>query len=328
MSSFIHGVFHTGPAMASPHAEVDLEELNRSSVRERDNKVTTDDFCELADPDDSISSLIDSFPSILAADDFRTVCREVADAANRGELVGMGFGAHVIKTGCTPVLQDLIERDVLGALMMHGAGAIHDFELALIGETSEDVQDQIAEGSFGMWEETAAGFGAACERADAEDIGLGRAYGKMIQTEERFDEEHSVLATCYRHDVPVTVHLAMGADIVHMHPDFDPGQAGEATMRDFRVFCKVVQDLQHGVWLNVGSAVLLPEVFLKAVSVARNLGHALDDFLAVNFDMIQHYRPHQNVIGRPAPRGIAITGHHELLLPLFRCGVLRHLDRD
>lgn len=313
--------------MGHDYSEVDLEKLTRSSVRERENKVSTDDFCELSEPGGSVAELMDALPSVLAADDFRTVCRETAEAAEQEELVGMAFGAHVIKTGCTPILQDLVERGVLGAFMLHGAGAIHDFELALIGETSEDVQAQMDEGQFGMWEETAEGFADACERAHAEEVGLGEAYGKLIQEDTAFDEEHSVLATCYRHDIPVTIHLAMGADIVHMHPDFQPAYAGEATMRDFRIACSVVQDLQNGVWLNVGSAVLLPEVFLKAVSVARNLGCSLDDFLAVNFDMIQHYRPHQNVIGRPAPRGIAITGHHELLLPLFRSGVLTYRDQ-
>ncbi len=314
--------------MVSTHKEVNLEDLNRRPLSERGNLVSTDDFCELTDPEDSVSSWLDGMPTILAANDFRTVCEETAAAADRGDLVGMGFGAHVIKTGCTPVLNDLIERDVLSALMMHGAGAIHDFELSLIGETSEDVQDQISDGRFGMWEETGEGFAEACNRAATEEIGLGRAYGKMIQEEDAFNEDVSVLATCYRRDVPATVHLAMGTDIVHMHPEFDPAQAGEVTMRDFRICCNVIGNLQNGVWLNVGSAVMLPEVFLKAVSVARNLGRELDDFLAVNFDMIQHYRPQRNVIGRPAPRGIAITGHHEMLLPLFRTGVLTYLDRE
>ncbi len=316
------------PEMTENVPEADLSKLDRRPLSERDNLVSTEDFCSLVAPEDSVSTLLDSLPSILAADDLRDVCRETAAAVERDALVGMGFGAHVIKTGCSPVLIDLIERGVLGCLTLHGAGAIHDYELALIGETSEDVQDQIEDGRFGMWEETASGFADACARAEQEEIGLGAAYGEVILNHPDMDEDVSVLATCRKHDVPATIHLALGTDIVHMHPDVVPEAAGDATMRDFRILSEVIQQLQHGVWFNVGSAVLLPEVFLKVVSVARNLGADLDDFLAVNFDMIQHYRPHQNVIGRPAPRGIAITGHHEILLPLFRAGVLEHLSES
>jgi len=314
--------------MSEAFPEANLEDLDRRLLSERENLVSTDDFCTLVDPDDTVSDLLDGLPAVLAADDLREVCRETAEAAQRDALVGMAFGAHVIKTGCSPVLIDLIERGVLDGLTLHGAGAIHDYELALIGETSEDVQEQIRDGRFGMWEETASGFAEACSLARQEQIGLGSAYGRLILEDPEMNDDVSVLAACRRNDVPATIHLALGTDIVHMHPDVVPEAAGDATMRDFRILCERIKQLQHGVWLNVGSAVLLPEVFLKVVSVARNLGADLDDFLAVNFDMIQHYRPHQNVIGRPAPRGIAITGHHELLLPLFRAGVLKHLDTN
>ncbi len=304
--------------------ELDLSELRHYPLAERENKVTTADFCALKDPEEAVGNFLESLPTVLAADDFREVCREVAEVTEDGGFVGAAIGAHVIKTGCTPILQDLIERGVIDCVVMHGAVPIHDYELALIGETSEDVGPNIAEGRFGMWQETAEGFGRVVQKARKEDLGLGEAYGKHIVEADELDQEVSVLATCWREEIPATIHVAFGTDIVHMNPHFDPSDLGEATMRDFRILCHQMTNLQKGVWLNIGSAVLLPEVFLKAVAVARNLGHDLDDFLAVNFDMIQHYRPAQNVVGRPAPRGISITGHHEMLLPLFRQGILHY----
>lgn len=310
------------------HPEANLEHLRRFALSERDHLVSVDDFCSLPDPSESFSVFLDSLPSVLAAEDFQTVCERVVRAHRRENLVGWAMGAHVIKTGCTPILQDLLERGILGMIMIHGASAIHDYELALIGETSEDVKNNIETGDFGMWKETAEGFSRACTLAMKEGLGLGEAYGELILREDELDESVSVLATARQLNVPVTIHLAMGTDITHMHPDFDPAEAGEATMRDFRIACEKMKDLQEGVWLNVGSAVLMPEIFLKAVSVARNLGHALDSFLAVNFDMIQHYRPTRNVVERPAPEGISITGHHEMLLPLFRLGILSGLKAE
>jgi len=314
-------------ASASFLEPVDLGKLRTYPLAERKSLVSVEQFAGLVEPSGSAAELLASLPDILAGKDLRRLARRMAEARQRGALVGLAMGAHVIKCGLSPVVNDLIDRGLVGLLAMSGAGAIHDYEIARIGATSEDVARALPEGSFGLADETAEAFRQAAEIAKESGIGLGQAFGQLIEEEELPHRDVSVLAAAYRARAPATVHVAVGTDVVHMHPSFPAGLVGEASHRDFRVLCAAVSKLGGGVWLNVGSAVVLPEVFLKAVNVAHNLGHALEGLVAANLDMIPHYRPQTNVVGRPAAEGITLVGRHEFLLPLLRLAVLVELNR-
>jgi hypothetical protein len=239
------------------------------------------------------------------------------------------MGAHVIKCGLQPVLKSLIEADVITAIAMNGAGSIHDYELSLIGETSEDVGAVLHEGHFGMAEETGRDINRAIREGVSRGLGYGEAVGRFIIANDNPYRGQSLLATCVEHDIPVTIHVALGTDIIHQHPQADGAMLGEASFTDFRIFTSVVSELGNGgVYLNIGSAVIMPEVFLKALSIAQNLGHHVDGFTTANFDMQQHYRPLQNVVKRPTSgksRGYTITGHHEIMVPLLAAGILDKL---
>jgi hypothetical protein len=301
---------------------IDLQGLKTYSIARRRNLVSLRDFGTLADGRKA-ADFINSLPSIYAARDLRALINDVVRARKRKKTVACAIGGHVIKVGCGPVLADLVRRGVLTAIAMNGAAAIHDYELSLIGETSEDVAETLQNGSFGMARETAEAFAQAA-LVGSTGSGLGHAIAeKALRNKHR---KISLLAACARHGIPVTVHLSIGADITHMHPQVSGRDLGESTLIDFRILSGVVATLEGGVWMNVGSAVMLPEVFLKAVSVARNLGHTLKEFTTVNLDMIQHYRPKANVLARPRGKAIAITGHHEILLPLVRAGVVAALE--
>jgi hypothetical protein len=300
---------------------LDLQGLKTYSIAKRRNLVNLRDFGTLADGRKA-ADFINSLPSIYAARDLRALINDIVRAARKKKTVACAIGGHVIKVGCGPVLADLVQRGVITAVAMNGAAAIHDYELSLIGETSEDVAETLQNGSFGMARETAEAFAEAA-LVGATGGGLGRAIAeKALRNKHR---KISLLAACARKGIPVTVHLSVGADITHMHPQVSGRDLGESTYVDFRILSGVVAGLEGGVWMNVGSAVMLPEVFLKAVSVARNLGYTLKSFTTVNLDMIQHYRPKANVLARPKGRAIAITGHHEILLPLIRAGVVAAL---
>lgn len=271
-----------------------------------------------------------ALPDFLAATQLRRTVDAIVAARRAGRPVVFAFGGHVVKTGCSPLVIDLIQRGLVTALATNGSGAIHDLELAETGATSEEVADTIRDGSFGMVHETCARMNAAA-RTGAQQGGLGHALGRMLADGDAPYKHLSLFAAACRASIPATVFVALGTDTVHMHPEADGGAIGAASMADFRLICEVVADmgatqpgLAGGVWLNFGSAVILPEVFLKAVSVARNLGHALEGMHTANFDMLPHYRPTQNVVTRPvAPdHGHAVIGHHELLLPLLRQAVI------
>ncbi len=238
------------------------------------------------------------------------------------------MGAHVIKVGLNPVVIDLMERGIITAVAMNGAGIIHDSELAMAGQTSEDVSASIGNGSFGMAHEINSFLSDAIHKAGQKSSGLGETIGlAMIEGNLPFLDQ-SILAAGARLGIPVTVHVAFGTDIIHMHPGFDPNAAGAATHIDFRTFASVIATLEGGIYLNVGSAVILPEVFLKAVTLVRNLGHNLDNFTTVNMDFIRHYRPITNVVNRPTARGgqgFDLTGHHEIMLPLIAAGVIEEI---
>jgi hypothetical protein len=279
-------------------------------------------------PADSARDFLASLPDVLAVKDLRALAGHVARAHRGGHGVAVAIGGHVVKTGCAPYLLDLLERGIVTSLHMNGSTAIHDYELARAGGTSEDVAKGLPEGIYGTTHETGAAFSAASRRAVAEGIGLGRALGLAV-LEGRFPHRDvSLLAACARLGVPCTVHIALGTDTVHVHPFADGGDAGAASHLDFRIACTVVSQLDHGVWLNVGSAVLLPEVFLKCVTVARNTGHPVEDLTTGNFDMLPHYRPATNVVKRPPARGYNVLGHHEILVPLFRLAVLAALEES
>lgn len=239
----------------------------------------------------------------------------------------MALGAHVIKCGLSPLIIDLMNRRIITALAMNGAAAIHDYEVSLIGATSEDVAVSLKDGSFGMAKETAEAFQAASAQGIKDGKGLGHALGNKMIEEANAYNDLSLLAWGARLNIPTTVHVAMGTDTIHMHPNVSGRDLGESSHMDFRILANVISRLEEGVWLNVGSAVIMPEVFLKAICIARNLGYKVENFVTVNMDMIQHYRPQTNVLRRPTQHGYAITGHHEIMLPLLRMGILTKLGK-
>jgi len=308
---------------------ITLGAVHTYPLASRKSKVSISDFAEPPGAKSSLTKFLNSLPNILAAEDLRELLGAIQTARRQRKAVLWGIGGHVIKVGLGPLLIDLMKRGFVTGIAMNGAALIHDFEIALAGNTSEDVEAGIGEGQFGMAEETGKYLNEIAKLAQRIRIGCGEAAGQFLSS-GIIDVKHanfSVLVAAYKHQIPVTIHLAIGTDIPHMHPAADGAALGDATYRDFRLFCALVEQMHPGgVYLNWGSAVLLPEIFLKAISVVRNLGVALRPITTANFDFIQHYRPLQNVVRRPtasahghsgpASRGYAITGHHELLLPL------------
>lgn len=310
------------------YAPIDLAKLKTYPLDSRRSKVSVEDFAAPWTRGSGFNAFLESLPSILAAGDLQAVIDAVVVAARAHKTVVLGMGAHVIKVGLNPILIDLLERRVLTALAMNGAGIIHDLELAMHGQTSEDVAASLQDGSFGMARETGEFLGLAIQAAGKKEMGLGAAVGQAIRDADFPHTDKSLLAACARLDIPATVHVAMGTDIIHMHPDFDPAAAGKASHRDFRLFASVVANLEAGVYLNVGSAVIMPEVFLKATTLVRNLGSRLENFTTVNMDFIRHYRPMTNVVHRPTAgggRGFNLVGHHEIMLPLLAAGIIEKL---
>ncbi len=309
---------------------IDLSKISTYSLKNRKSTVSMDNFSVPWEPGSTFSAFLDSLPSILGGNDLHSVINAVAAASQQKKEVLFAMGAHVIKVGLNPILIDLMNRDIITMLSMNGAGIIHDFEIALTGKTSEDVAASLDHGGFGMAKETSLFLSKAIQNAEKNSLGLGEAVGEMINHEDLPHKELSLTATAARLGIPLTVHVAMGTDIIHMHPAFDPGACGGASHRDFRIFASKIARLEAGVFINAGSAVLLPEVFLKALTLVRNLGHTPDTFTTVNLDFIRHYRPMTNVVGRPTlkgGKGYAIVGHHEILIPLIAAGVLEALNQ-
>ena len=299
--------------------------LKTVPISQRKTLVDVKNFAKLSQPSKSFDAFVNSLPDILGGSYFKALVDAIVRAVKVKKTVGVGLGAHVIKCGLSPVVIDLMKRGVIKAIAMNGATAIHDYEISLVGRTSEDVTDSIKTGRFGMVDETAQAFIRASKDAVLNDKGLGESLGHLILKDRNKYASLSILAQAAKLGIPVTVHVALGTDTIHMHPAISGADLGEASINDFRLFCQVICGLNRGVWLNIGSAVILPEVFLKAVSVARNQGYKLDSFTTANLDMIQHYRPRQNVTGRPLSKsslGINLTGQHEILLPLLRMAVL------
>jgi hypothetical protein len=314
--------------------------LKTVGLEERGGKVKTADFAAAYQKGSGVAGLLGSLPHLLAADGFRALVDAIARARSRQRAIIWGLGGHVIKCGLAPVLIDLMHRGYATTFAMNGSAAIHDFEIALAGHTSEDVEAVLPDGRFGAAEETGREMNQAITAGDQEGLGMGESLGRWLDGgagrigHSLIAGESSLLLQAYRRATPVTVHVAIGTDTPHTHPAADPAAIGSASHRDFRLLCACATDLNEGgVYLNVGSAVVLPEVFLKAVSAVRNLGHPLAGFTTANFDFLQHYRPRVNVVERPhagsggasGGKGYAITGHHELMVPLLAAALI---ERD
>lgn len=317
--------------MAKNYQPADLTRLTTYSIGRRAHRFTVDALAGLPDQGASFSQWWDALPPTLGAAALKALADAIVRARRADRPVVFALGAHVVKVGCSPVICDLVRRRLVTAIAMNGATAIHDIEVATFGQTSEEVADTLRDGRFGMIEETPAFFAEALARRPADEVGLGAALGRHLLEAEAPQADHSILAAAHQAGIPTTVHVAIGTDTIHMHDAVARSDLPALSTDDFRLICTVVADMAPatpdgaaGVWCNIGSAVLLPEVFLKAVAVARNLGHDLDDITTANLDMIRHYRPAENVIGRPVKKGKGhqITGHHEIMLPMLRQAIV------
>jgi hypothetical protein len=307
---------------------LDFSKVRTYPVTKRFSKVQTSLLGKKIAKGLSLRSFVRGLPNILAAQNLKSIAAKIADCHRKGKTVLLGMGAHPIKVGLSPLIIDFMERGIIDALALNGAGIIHDFELAYMGETSEDVAASLKDGSFGMGEETGAFINAAIIDGTRLDLGVGAAVGNAIVKNHLPYRRLSILATASRLGIPVTCHIAIGTDIIHMHPKADGKALGECSLRDFRTLASVVAALGGGVYLNFGSAVILPEVFLKAVSLARNLGNSVENLTTVNLDFLQHYRPLTNVVSRPTlktGKGYQLTGHMEIMVPLLFGAVLEEL---
>lgn len=316
--------------MANYPAPLDFSGLHTYSVHGRHSKVSVDDFASPVQPGMTVRQLLAALPAQLAGADFPDLVQRIAAARRQGRPVILGMGAHVIKVGLNPILIDLMRLGILTAIALNGAGIIHDAEIAMVGRTSEEVADVLGAGAFGAAKETGEVLNGAIVDGARRGIGIGHAVGETLLANRFPHNDQSLLAMAAQLKIPITVHVAMGTDIIHIHPSADGGAIGQAGHHDFRVFCRLVSELEGGVYLNVGSAVLLPEVFLKALTVVRNLGHQVKCFTTANFDFIRHYRPATNVVHRPTlegGKGFHFTGHHELMLPLLAAALVDEIDK-
>jgi hypothetical protein len=308
-----------------PYEEFDLSRIHTYPLASRPSKARAEDFARPYDRGTGVVGLIDSLPNILAGADFRGVVRAMLEARARAGGILWGLGAHVIKTGLSPVLIDLMDRGFVSALAMNGAGLIHDFEVALVGCTSEEVAESLGSGRFGMAEETGRLLNEAIAAGVARGLGIGQAVGEHLHQAAPPYIRGSIAAAAARLGIPLTVHVAIGTDIIHMHPAASGAALGEGSLRDFRYFVSNVTRLDRGVYLNCGSAVVLPEVFLKAVGLARNQGVSFSSLTTVNLDFLRLYRPQMNVVVRPTAssgRGYSLVGHHELMIPLLAAALI------
>jgi hypothetical protein len=307
------------------YEDFDLSSVHTYPLASRASKAQAADFAKPFAPGTGIAGLIRTMPSILGASDFKAVvdAMRIAHAGGRG--IVWGLGAHVLKTGLSPVLIDLMERGFVSALATNGAGVIHDFEIALSGSTSEDVDEALGPGRFGMAEETGRLLNGAINDGVKDGLGLGQAVARYLQSARPSHAHLSIIAAAARLNIPITVHMAVGTDIIHMHPAASGAALGEGSLQDFRYFVSNVARLERGVYLNCGSAVVLPEVFLKAVALARNQGRSLEGLTTVNLDFVRLYRPQTNVVSRPVAgvgKGYSLVGHHEIMIPLLAAALI------
>lgn len=310
--------------MKFPYEEFDLSGVRTYPLASRKSKANAQDAARPVRSGQTIAEFVEALPDILAGSDFKAIVAALRRARETDGGIIWGIGAHVIKTGVSPVLIDLMERGFVSALAMNGAGIIHDFELALSGGTSEDVDEALGPGRFGMAEETGTLLNAAINEGVAQGLGIGQAVAARLVKLNPSHAHQSLLVAAARHEIPVTVHVAIGTDIIHMHPHASGAALGEGSLRDFRCFVSNVGRLKGGVYLNCGSAVVLPEVFLKAVALVRNKGISLEGLTTVNLDFMRMYRPQTNVVSRPVAgigKGYSLVGHHEILIPLLAAAV-------
>lgn len=306
-----------------------LDGIKTYSLSERHSKVSFQDFGRPWQRGGGFREFVDRLPRILAGAALREVAAAWVRARRQGRQVLLGMGAHPIKVGLSPVLIDLLKRGLITGVAMNGAGIIHDAEVAMVGRTSEDVDEVLGCGQFGMARETAEFLNAAIAWGAKEGLGLGQAVGRRLVSSDFPHRDLSLVGMAAALEVPLTVHVAVGTDIIHLHPSVDPEALGATTHRDFRLFAALVSELDNGVFINLGSAVIIPEVFLKALTLARNLGHKASPLTTVNLDFVQHYRPLTNVVRRPtagAGLGLALTGHHELMFPMLAAMVVEEME--
>ena len=307
---------------------VSLKKIKTYSIAKRRSKVSLSALATPPEKGATVREFLDGLPNVLAANDLKAVARAMIKARQGGRPVILGIGAHTIKVGLSPLIIDMMRKGIITALAANGACVVHDFEISFVGHTSEDVGKELCSGAFGMARETGRHLNKAINDGAGRGHGLGKSVGEMIHKSDFRFKEISIFASAYALDVPATVHVAIGTDIIHMHPDADGSAIGEGSFRDFKLFTSVVSDLEGGVYLNLGSAVIMPEVFLKALTVARNLGNKVENITTVNMDFIQHYRPTVNVLKRPTMgKGAcyALTGHHEIMFPLLAAAVIEEL---
>jgi hypothetical protein len=306
---------------------INLAEITTYDLESRPSKVTVDDFAIPISPNDSLKNFLDKLPNILAVNSIREIASQIRRAKSLNKPIIFGIGGHVIKTGLAPILIDLMNQGFLTAIAGNGSVLVHDTEICLAGFTSEDVDATLGKGDFGAAKETGDILNVAAKNGQKSAIGLGEAMGKTVSDLKPKFADKSLLCSAYAKQIPFTAHLTIGADIGHFHASANGSALGETSHTDFKLFCSLVKEMNGGgVYLNLGSAVTLPEIFLKAVTVVRNLGHELQDFTTANFDFIQQYRPNTNVVRRPTAngngRGFSVTGHHELLIPLLAAQII------
>jgi deoxyhypusine synthase len=307
------------------YREIDVSGIRTYPAKNRLSKVSADLSAKPHAKGKGFAEFVDNLPDFLAVRDIKAVAEAVIAAYRNKRPVILGMGAHPIKVGLSPIITDLMRKGVITAFASNGASIIHDFEIAFMSRTSEDVARELCTGDFGMGSETGQMVNRAISEGVRKGNGIGRSVGEFINSSDFPDKDKSIFREAFRLDIPATVHVAVGSDIIHMHPEADGAAIGEGSLRDFRLLAAVIADLEGGVYINLGSAVILPEVFLKALNVARNLGHKVEDFTTVNMDFIQHYRPDQNVLKRPTMNKgqcFAITGHHEIMFPLLAAMII------
>lgn len=308
---------------------ISLDDISSYPLKDRNSKVKIRDFGKPWTAGGNMGGWLKSLPDILAASDIKNIAERIIKAAKSKKMIILAMGAHPIKVGLNPVIIDLMERGIISALALNGAGIIHDAELAMVGHTSEEVGERIGKGEFGMAEETGRYLNQAIMEGAENDKGIGSAVGAFLMKEKFSYNRYSLLAKAFELDIPVTVHVAIGTDTIHFHPSANGAAIGKATHFDFRVFANLVSRLEKGVFINLGSAVILPEVFLKAITLVRNLGFDVKHFTTVNMDFIKSYRPMTNVVHRPTKdggTGYSLVGHHEIMFPLLAAAVIEGLE--
>jgi len=308
---------------------IDLSRLKTYSIKDRSSKVSIEKSALPHKKGNSFGEFIERLPDFLASRDLKAVVQAIVKSHKNKRPIILGMGAHPIKVGLSPLIIELMQKGAITAVAANGACIIHDFEISYIGQTSEDVNKELCTGTFGMAKETGQMLNNAIYSSVKKGHGIGRSIGEFIDSSNFAFKDKSIFGAAYTLDIPATVHVAVGADIIHMHPEADGSSIGEGSIRDFRLFTSVVADLEGGVYINLGSAVILPEVFLKALTIARNLGNKVEEFTTVNMDFIQHYRPRENVLKRPTMmkgQCYALTGHHEIMFPLLCAMIIEELE--